>query len=82
MNVPWWLNAFFTAVSAFIDPVSREKVGVDHRTNLTPSQIRFNPTLTEFIEPSQLEVIVGGSYNFTYKHDIYWPQLNEWGDRP
>jgi len=28
MNVPWWLNAFFTAVSPFIDPVSREKVAI------------------------------------------------------
>ena len=40
-------------------------------------QIRFNPTLTEFIEPDQLEVYCGGTYNFEYKHDVYWPELNE-----
>jgi len=33
--------------------------------------------LTEFIEPDQLEVYCGGTYNFEYKHDVYWPELNE-----
>ncbi|TXT15513.1 hypothetical protein VHUM_00016 [Vanrija humicola] len=65
VNVPWFFSAFYTAVSPFIDPVSRDK-------------IRFNPAILELIDADQLESDYGGSVNFVYDHGVYWKQLTEW----
>ncbi|WOO76452.1 CRAL-TRIO domain-containing protein [Vanrija pseudolonga] len=64
VNVPWFFSAFFTAVSPFIDPVSRDK-------------IRFNPAILELIEPDQLESDYGGTVNFVYEHGVYWKELSD-----
>ncbi|KAJ9094476.1 hypothetical protein QFC21_006015 [Naganishia friedmannii] len=39
----WWVNAFFTAITPFLDPVTKEKM-------------RFNPKLPELVPVSQLDV--------------------------
>ena len=26
----WWINAFFTGISPFMDPITRDKVGPQH----------------------------------------------------
>lgn len=62
--MPWWINAFFSGIGPFMDPITRDK-------------IRFNPKLTELITPDQLDVEYGGSYNYEFKHDLYWPTLTD-----
>ncbi|EIW71347.1 hypothetical protein TREMEDRAFT_27528 [Tremella mesenterica DSM 1558] len=64
VNMPWWVNAFFTGISPFLDPITRDK-------------IRFNPKLTELVPPSQLDYEFGGEHNFVFDHDIYWKTLTE-----
>ncbi|WOO78314.1 CRAL-TRIO domain-containing protein [Vanrija pseudolonga] len=65
VNAPWFFGAFYSAISAFIDPVSRDKV-------------RFNPNLDELIAADQLESDYGGQVNFKYDHGVYWKELSEW----
>ncbi|TXT09230.1 hypothetical protein VHUM_02704 [Vanrija humicola] len=65
VNAPWFFGAFYSAISPFIDPVSRDKV-------------RFNPVLDELIAADQLESDYGGQVNFKYDHAVYWKELSEW----
>nr|ODO04236.1 pleiotropic drug resistance protein [Cryptococcus depauperatus CBS 7855] len=60
----WWINAFFSGITPFLDPITRDK-------------IRFNPKLTDFVPPSHLDVEFGGDYNLEYDHKVYWPTLTE-----
>ncbi|GAC71470.1 p-Nitrophenyl phosphatase [Moesziomyces antarcticus T-34] len=64
MNVPWFLNAFFTAITPFLDPITKEK-------------IRFNANLAEFVPAEQLDVEFGGRYNYEWDFDVYWKTLTE-----
>ncbi|RSH93066.1 hypothetical protein EHS25_007419 [Saitozyma podzolica] len=64
VNMPWWINAFFSGISPFMDPITRDK-------------IRFNPKLTELVPPSQLDYEFGGDYHLNFDHKIYWKQLIE-----
>lgn len=64
VNMPWWINAFFSGIGPFMDPITRDK-------------IRFNPKLTELINADQLDCEYGGSYNFEFKHEQYWPTLTD-----
>lgn len=65
-NVPFLVKAFFTLVSPFIDPTSREKM-------------KFNPRVIEdgYINPDQLMKEWDGEIEFEYKHEEYWPALIE-----
>ncbi|EPQ30730.1 uncharacterized protein PFL1_01631 [Pseudozyma flocculosa PF-1] len=59
-NVPWILNAFFTAITPFLDPITKDK-------------IRFNADLKEFIPVEQLDVeFSGGRYNYDFDFKTYW----------
>ncbi|KAJ9119623.1 hypothetical protein QFC22_003332 [Naganishia vaughanmartiniae] len=64
VNMPWWVNAFFTAITPFLDPVTKEKM-------------RFNPKLPELVPVSQLDAEFGGENNFKFDHPIYWKTLVE-----
>ncbi|KAN0065460.1 hypothetical protein ACQY0O_001296 [Thecaphora frezii] len=62
-NVPWVLNAFFTAISPFLDPITKDK-------------IRFNADLKEFVPVEQLDVeFLGGRYNYEFDFDTYWKTI-------
>ncbi|GJJ08568.1 hypothetical protein Clacol_002787 [Clathrus columnatus] len=65
-NVPFLVRTFFTLISPFIDPISREKM-------------KFNPKVIEdgYINPDQLIKEWGGQIDFEYKHEEYWPNLME-----
>ncbi|KAJ9127570.1 hypothetical protein QFC24_000979 [Naganishia onofrii] len=65
VNMPWWVNAFFTAITPFLDPVTKEKM-------------RFNPKLPELVPVSQLDVEFGGENNFKFDHPVYWKTLVEY----
>ncbi|CAK9787087.1 CRAL/TRIO domain-containing protein [Cutaneotrichosporon oleaginosum] len=62
VNMPWWINAFFSAIQPFMDPITRDK-------------IRFNPKLLELIDADQLDREYGGAYNYTFDKDVYWPAV-------
>ncbi|WWD20434.1 hypothetical protein CI109_104910 [Kwoniella shandongensis] len=64
VNMPWWINAFFTGISPFLDPITRDK-------------IRFNPKLVELCPASQLDAEFGGDNNFEFNHKVYWQTLTE-----
>ncbi|KAH8834727.1 CRAL TRIO domain-containing protein [Flagelloscypha sp. PMI_526] len=71
LNVPWILNAFFTLITPFIDP-------------LTAKKMKFNPTVvgsgpevpeTFFLKEQVMKESWGGEPDFEYKHEEYWPKL-------
>ncbi|WWC92632.1 uncharacterized protein L201_007591 [Kwoniella dendrophila CBS 6074] len=64
VNMPWWINAFFTGITPFLDPITKDK-------------IRFNPKLTELVPASQLDSEFGGSYVFEFDHKPYWKTVTE-----
>ncbi len=62
---PWFINAFFTAVTPFLDPITKEK-------------IRFNANLADFVPKEQLDVeFAGGRYNYEWDFKTYWDTLIE-----
>ncbi|WVW87100.1 hypothetical protein I302_109157 [Kwoniella bestiolae CBS 10118] len=64
VNMPWWINAFFTGITPFLDPITRDK-------------IRFNPKLTELVPAAQLDSEFGGDYVFEFNHKPYWKTITE-----
>jgi hypothetical protein len=62
--VPWAVWGFFKLITPFIDPLTREK-------------LKFNEDLRQYIPPVQLSKTHGGDCDFQYKHDVYWPALQE-----
>ncbi|KAL2207956.1 CRAL/TRIO domain-containing protein [Sarocladium strictum] len=65
INVPWIVKGFFTIITPFIDPVTREK-------------LKFNEDMTQYLPPAQLwSEDWGGKMDFDYDHETYWASLNE-----
>jgi len=64
VNMPWWINAFFSGITPFLDPITRDK-------------IRFNPDLIELIPEAQLDSEFGGKYNLEYDYNHYWKTLTD-----
>ncbi|KAF7374828.1 CRAL-TRIO domain-containing protein C23B6.04c [Mycena sanguinolenta] len=65
LNVPWLLNAFYKLITPFVDPVTRDKM-------------KFNPQVVQdgiFSPDMVMSQWWGGSCNFEYEHDKYWPAL-------
>lgn len=63
-HMPKFISAFFTGLSPFLDPVTKDK-------------IRFNyPDLTEFIDANQLDdQFQGGAYPYQFDFNVYWREL-------
>ncbi|WFD01963.1 4-nitrophenylphosphatase [Malassezia obtusa] len=63
-HMPKFISAFFSALSPFLDPVTKDK-------------IRFNqPDMTEFVRPDQLDdQFPGGQYPYQFDFAVYWPAL-------
>ncbi|PWY99028.1 2-phosphoglycolate phosphatase [Testicularia cyperi] len=65
VNVPWFINAFFTALTPFLDPITKEK-------------IRFNANLVDHVPRDQLDAeFAGGRYNYEWNFDTYWNTLKD-----
>jgi hypothetical protein len=65
INAPFWITAFYTLVSPFVDPTTRAKLCWN------PQPVREG-----FVAADQL--VSGwpeGKREFEYKHDQYWPEL-------
>lgn len=63
-ELPWFINVFFKLIRPFIDPNTNEK-------------IIFNGNLQEHVPAEQLDMEFGGTSDFVYEHDKYWPLLNK-----
>lgn len=63
-NSPRFISAFFSALSPFLDAVTKDK-------------IRFNyPDMTDFIPPDQLDAqFTGGQYYYKFDFPTYWNAL-------
>lgn len=59
---PWWMNAFYTAIQPFVDPVTKQKV-------------KWNTDLKEFVPPSHLLKEYGGEYDFEFDKEITWSDI-------
>lgn len=67
VNVPFLVHAFFKVISAFIDPVTKEKM-------------KFNPEVIKdgiFTVDQAMSQWWGGNQDFEYEHEKYWPALVE-----
>lgn len=62
MNVPWYLNAFFSLVKPLLDQRTRDK-------------IKFNPEMTDLMPRQQLGNEFGGEHNYQYDPRVYLPAL-------
>ncbi|RLV96001.1 Phosphatidylinositol transfer protein PDR16 [Spathaspora sp. JA1] len=67
-NIPWIGYTFFKVVGPFIDPYTRSKTIYDQ-------------PFENFVPREQLAKEFNGSLDFEYIHDIYWPKMNEIGDK-
>lgn len=63
-ELPWFINVFFKLIRPFIDPNTNEK-------------IIFNGNLQDHVPAEQLDKEFGGTSDFVYEHDKYWPLLNK-----
>lgn len=62
INAPWYISAFLKMMYPFLDPATKEKA-------------IFDQPFEKHIEPEQLEALYNGKLDFTYKHDVYWPDM-------
>ena len=62
MNVPWYLNAFFSVIKPLLDPRTSEK-------------IKFNPHMQDLVAREQLDSEFGGELAYTYDARVYLPSI-------
>lgn len=62
VNLPRLLAFFYTGISPFLDPVTRDKM-------------RFNPDLLELIPKEQLDAAFGGDFEYEFEPTSYWDQI-------
>lgn len=62
INIPWYGWNFLKLFHPLIDPTTRSKV-------------RYEDAFDDHVEETQLENSYGGRLNFTYEHELYWPDL-------
>lgn len=64
INIPTLAWAFLKIIHPFIDPLTREK-------------LIFDQPFVNYVPVEQLDKEFGGDVDFEYKHDVYWPKMNE-----
>ena len=64
INIPYFVTLFLNLIFPFVDPVTREKV-------------KINPKVVEdgIISSDEVMKEWGGSVDFEYNHEEYWPEL-------
>lgn len=67
-NIPWLAWTFLKLIHPFIDPLTREK-------------LVFDEPFPKYVPKEQLDHLYGGDLDFKYKHDVYWPSLNDTAEK-
>lgn len=62
--VPWVVWGFFKLITPFIDPLTREK-------------LKFNEDMRQYVPEEELWTGFGGTLDFEYDHETYWPALRK-----
>ncbi|KAI8982424.1 CRAL-TRIO domain-containing protein [Mycotypha africana] len=79
VNAPWFFLATFKIISPFMDPVTRNKIkfinpaGSNPNTNTTANSSQIN--MEDMISADQMEISLGGKYNFAFDPNVYWADL-------
>ncbi|KAJ2725228.1 hypothetical protein H4R23_004166 [Coemansia sp. Cherry 401B] len=76
LGPPSYFVMFYRIVSPFIDPVTKAKIAfVDVAGDRGKRADDTWVDILDFVAPEQLQADAGGSWNFAYKQDAYWPEL-------
>lgn len=65
VNVNWFISAFFTAITPFLDPVTAKKIVM----------LRHPPGLQDYVSVEQLDAEFGGRWNYRFEFDDFWSQV-------
>ena len=69
VNAPRIFWAFWKMISPFVDPVTYSKTHFIGKKN--------HDKLLEYIDADMLEADFGGTHEYVYQHDIYWPMYKQ-----
>ncbi|KAI9487364.1 MAG: CRAL-TRIO domain-containing protein [Benjaminiella poitrasii] len=82
VNAPWFFFTTFKLIAPFMDPVTRNKIKFinpdDTKQNTNTDQINMK----DYIPLEQMEVSLGGHYNFEFDIDTYWNDLLDKTGKP
>ncbi|KAI8333204.1 CRAL-TRIO domain-containing protein [Choanephora cucurbitarum] len=80
-NSPWFFLASFKVIAPFVDPVTRNKIKF---INSGDSKDATNDVVNmeDYIPLDNMEVDLGGKYNFEYEVNAYWQKLFEYTGNP
>ncbi|KAJ2453136.1 hypothetical protein EV183_002476, partial [Coemansia sp. RSA 2336] len=78
LSPPSYFVMFFRIVSRFIDPVTKDKiafvdVGGDRGKDGKSDGVWVD--ILDYVDAEMLQTDAGGSWNFTYKQEAFWPEL-------
>ncbi|KAI8638790.1 CRAL-TRIO domain-containing protein [Parasitella parasitica] len=81
VNSPWFFLTTFKVIGPFMDPVTRNKIKFINSDDNTKSTNNDQINIDDYIPLKQMEVSLGGQYNFAFDIDTYWSALlRETGD--
>ncbi|ORY52356.1 hypothetical protein BCR33DRAFT_761576 [Rhizoclosmatium globosum] len=80
INPSWYLPFFLGLLSPFMDPVTKSKINMVNLKDTSPSTGTTKGTggwikILDYIDEDQLPTRYGGTFEFQYEHETYWPKL-------
>ncbi|KAI8833298.1 CRAL-TRIO domain-containing protein [Chytriomyces cf. hyalinus JEL632] len=91
MNPQWYIWVLSKVILPFIDPVTKAKVNFCYTKSAKKSEPKLDEAASEgtagtggwvenlnhVMDPEQLTIALGGNYDYTYDHKVYWPALKK-----
>ncbi|KAJ3297160.1 hypothetical protein HDU79_004534 [Rhizoclosmatium sp. JEL0117] len=80
INPSWYLPFFLGLLSPFMDPVTKSKINMVNLKDTSSSTGTTKGTggwikILDYIDEDQLPTRYGGTFEFQYEHETYWPKL-------
>lgn len=69
---PWFFLTTYKVISPFVDPITRNKVKFINTDGTKSADV---VEIDEYISLKQMEVALGGHYNFAFDMPTYWSSL-------